>query len=243
MGYVVSTKNHTYHFEDTNDPTIKLVSGGKYRQNEIKLLSDIVEGQPVRAIFTNNPSNKDLTGEILISDIISIRRTPYVQVARPNIQKSMPAENAGQFFVMDNAGRDISKILRQNRKDIEYGVEEKFGLPETMHQKIFISPTIANDGVSQCTVIFAHFDNADDVELAKSIQNEVISMLDDNCGCSEIMFIEKSHLHFIEQNYSDKALGLNVNTKLKDSLSSKPTMTSTTPILVIPKATSLSPSL
>lgn len=252
MGYIISTKDYTYHLEDTNDPVIKIISGGKYRQNEIRLLSETTSGQPLHAVVTENPFNKDLKGELLMLDTISVRRTPYVQVARPFIQTSKPAEHAGQFFVMDNLGRDIADILRKNRECIECGTEERLGLPETIHQKIFISPTVFsedqehNNHASQCTVIFAHFENRDDEDISKTIKNEVLSVLDDNCGCSEIMFIEKSHLHVAEQNYSDKALGLNVSSRLKSilqNLPSKSIPTSITPLLVQQQVASLNPSL
>lgn len=246
MGYIISTKDHTYNLEDTNDPMIKIISGGKYRQNEIRLLSDITNGQPLDAVFTDNPFNNGLSGKLVISDAISTRKTPYVQVARPHIQTSKPAEHAGQFFVMDNEGRDIASILRKNRDEIEYCVEEELGLPETSHQKIFISPTVFSDHSdrsSQCTVIFAHLENYDEKHIAEIVKAEVLSVLDDNCGCSEMMFIEKSHLHFVEQNYSDKALGLNVSSRLKGLSPSKSQTASTTPLLVSQQVATLSPSL
>jgi hypothetical protein len=243
MGYIISTKDHTYHLEDTDDPMIKIISGGKYRQNEIRLLSESINGQQLSAVFTDNPSNHGLSGELLISDMISIQKTPHVQVARPHVQTSKPAEHAGQFFVMDNRGRDIANILRRNRENIEYGVEEQLGLPETVRQKVFVSPTIFSQCSSQCTVIFAHFENQNDEVISKTIKSEVLSILGDDCGCSETMFVEKSHLYSIEQNYSDKALGLNVSSRLKSFSPSKPTITSTTPLLVNQQVASLSPSL
>lgn len=246
MGYIISTRDHTYHLEDTNDPMIKIISGGKYRQNEIRLLSDVANGQAFEAKFTDNPANNGLSDRLIIADAISIRKTPYVQVARPNVQTSKPAEHAGQFFVMDSKGRDIADVLRKNREDIECGVEEELGLPETAHQKIFISPTVFSehdDCSSQCTVIFAHLENYDEKYISKIVKAEVLSMLDGDCGCSEMMFIEKSHLHFAEQNYSDKALGLNVSSKLKGLIPSRQQMTSTTPLLVNQQAASFSPSL
>lgn len=246
MGYVISTRDHTYHLEDTNDPMIKIISGGKYRQNEIYLLSEVTNGQAFEAEFTDNPANRGLPDKLIISDATSIRKTPYIQVARPNVQTSKPAEHAGQFFVIDNVGRDIADVLRKSRGDIECGVEEELGLPETTHQKIFISPTVFNehDGCSsQCTVIFAHLENYDEKYISKIVKAEVLSVLDSDCGCSEMMFIEKSHLHFAEQNYSDKALGLNVSSKLKGLIPSKPQMTSTTPLLVNQQLAAFSPSL
>lgn len=235
LGYIISTDSHTYNLEDTNNPKIKLISGGKYHQNEICILSEICEEKPFKAAFTDNPCNNGLSGNITISGITSINTTPFVQIARPNVQRSNPVEHSGQFFVIDNIGRDIGRILQKNRFDIEENIGDELGLPESIHQKVFVSPSVYNkNNISQCVVIFANFDYPDDDIVANHLKSEVLSVLDNNCGCSETMFIEKSNLHFVEQNYSDKALGLDTSSRLKQSFTNmtQPTMTNTTPIFV-----------
>lgn len=196
MGYVISTKCHTYRLEDTSEPNIKIISGGKYRNNEIELLSDVVSGQSTMAVFTDNPSNNEFRSLNLVLDTVSVQNTPYVQVARPYVQTSSPAQNACQFFVMDNIGRDISTIIKNNLNHINQQIANNIGVSNIC--KIYVSPTVVNDNVSQCVVLYiinSNSVNANDI--SSDVKTEISLLLDENCICSETMFVENAYLQSI----------------------------------------------
>lgn len=229
MGYIVTTKTNQYNLEDTGNPKIKLISGGEFRQNEIYLPIDFKIGSSFKVKFTRNKCNEGFDKTFDGSEIINIRETPYVQIARPNVQTSKIVKNAGQFFVMDNSCRDIGKILQSNRENIECDVCDELGIEDSKKQRIFISDTVFNETgsyepsePSQCVVVFSDFDCSDigysDIDIFKSLSAKIYDYLDEDCVCSEPMFIEKSNLHFISQKYSDKSLGLDNDSKLKNAI-------------------------